>query len=484
MMNLKKLCLFSSFSEKKTIDNNVKYYLIQLKNYFDEVIFITNTRELNDDSHTFLILHNITLKQVPNNGLDFGMYVHVIKDLNMNLYENLALVNDSCYLFKPLNNFFDWYQNNKLDVVGFTDCLIKEHHIQSYFVVYSKNTLQPVKDYFIKNGIIDDRKEIIETYEIGLSKYLRNLSFNIVAMYPTIKGTSNVDIKNINRMLQDIENILLEGIPLIKRKVLHNSFSEIDSKSLKDSNYNYSIDYRKLIDVDDRLLNYLIPNNLVVYQIYYNKSQKIYLSEDTIPYYNDKLSVYFENDIIKDLYKVKNKGDYFGVLSWKFIDKNKFDFKSEYIDGKYDIYIFNPLIEDVFYESNVHHPFFISIFKYVLEKLNIDTDINLSIGLYTNSIIARSNIYKKYVDEYLIPTMKILDNIDETDRRSRIINKKLWSDSKYLITDRMSKRLKEYTGKPYYTYHSFICERLWSVFYELHKNEFTSKIITYPKHIS
>lgn len=431
---------------------------MQLKNHFDEVIFITNKRELDTESTQFLFYNNIELKQVVNKGLDFGMYWNIIPDLDMNLYQSLALVNDSCYLFKELDNFFEWYDKSNLDVAGFTDCYIFNHHIQSYFLIYSKDILEIVKQYFIKYGVINNRQEVINTYEVGLCKYLSDQSFKIGAMYP------NTAKDNINRMLDS--STLSEGIPLMKRKTFH----------LGD------VDYRKIIDNP-----HLIPNNVVVYQIYYDKPQIITLSRDTIPYFNNKLTVYFENSIIRNSYD-KITGDYFGILSWKFVEKNKLEFKSDYIDGKHDIYIFNPVKEDVLHTSQDNHPFFNDIFNVVLRNLKISNKIRPTLGLYTNSVIAKSHIYRKYIDEYLIPTMDILDNIcnDDTDRVKRILKKKLWSDSNYVApgNNRLAQRLKEHTGKPYYTYHSFICERLWTVFYELHKDEFKWKIINYPKSIS
>lgn len=427
---------------------------MQLKNHFDEVIFLTNTRELDNESTQFLFYNNIELKQVINIGLYFGMYWNIITDLDMSLYQSLALVDDSCYLFKELDNFFAWYEDADLDVAGFTDCYIFNHHIQSYFLIYSKDTLEHIKEYFIKFDVINNRQEVINTYEVGLCNHLIDKSFKIGAMYP------NSAKDNVNRMLDDVQNLLLEGIPVIKRKIFH----------LGD------IDYRKTIEN-----SYLIPNNVIVYQIYYDKPQIITLSRDTIPYFNEKLTVYFENSVIKNLYDNIN-GDYFGVLSWKFIQKNKLEFKSEYIDGNYDIYMFNPRKEDVLCLSQDNHPFFNDIFNVVLSNLNISTNIKPSLGLYTNSIIAKSHIYRKYINEYLIPTMYLLDNLSDNDRITRILKKKLWSDSNYTNRSNslLTKRLKEQTGKPYYTYHSFICERLWSIFYEIHKDEFTNKIINYP----
>ena len=63
--------------------------------------------------------------------------------------------------------------------------------------------------------------------------------------------------------------------------------------------------------------------DIQVYQILYQEEQKEHLFLDTIPYFNKDLGLYFENDVILDLYRRgKIIGDYFGVLSWKARLKN------------------------------------------------------------------------------------------------------------------------------------------------------------------
>lgn len=477
MSNLKKVCVFSSYSNSNKIDNYIKHYLVELKKYFDEIIFITNLRKLEQESLDFLTHNVIGLKQVENQGYDFGMYYHVVKDLDVKHCSQLAFVNDSCYLFKPLHNFFLWLNNQQLDVSGMTDSIFKSHHIQSYFLVFSKRVLHLVKAYFIKHGIIDDVHKLIETYEIGLCKYLTESSFKIGAMY----SQRMLQNHSSNIMTEAAPELLARGIPLIKRKLIHNTFRDDEVSYLEHVKFDFTIDHRKLLYnyADVKLLDYLLQTySIKTYQIYYDVEQIKYLSPDTLPYYNSSLSVYFENDLIKKFYlSEKIEADYFGVLSWRFSEKNGSQFRSSFIDGRYDIYAFQGSARhhDVFADSVTCHPFFMDIFNVVLRNLKIDTNIKPSLGLYMNSVITRSHIYKKYVSEFLIPTMELLDRFPE---KFVELNQKLWSDARYKYDSALTQRLFEHTGKPYYTYHTFICERLWAVFYELHKNEYSLKILS------
>lgn len=477
MSDLKKICLFSSYSNLNKIDNYVKFYLTELKNYFDEIIFITNERSLEQESLDYLNTSNITLKYVENRGYDYGMYYHVIKDLDMKKYQNLALINDSCYLFKSLSNFFLWHSNQPtLDCAGMTDSIFKGHHIQSYFLIFSRRVLQLLKAYFVKNGIIEDVIKLIETYEIGFCKYLIENKFKIGAMY----SQKMLQDHSSNIMTEAVPELLARGIPLIKRKLIHNTFREDEISYLEHVKFDFSTDYRKLLYnyADRKTLDYLLQNfSVKVYQIYYDVEQIKNLSPDTLPYYNSKLTVYFENDLIKNFYNSdKIEADYFGILSWRFSEKNNVQFRTSFIDGKYDMYAFanSAIKQDVFADSVLCHPYFMELFTIVLKNLKIDTNIKPSLGLYQNTIITRTSIYKKYVAEFLIPTMNLLDRFAE---KYIDLNQKLWSDAKYKYDPALTQRLFEQTGKPYYTYHTFICERLWTVFYEIYKSQYSLKIL-------
>jgi hypothetical protein len=328
MGNLKRLCLFSSYSESNKIENYVKHYLTELTNYCDEIYFITNERDIDKDGLDFLTEKKIGLKYVQNRGYDFGMYWHVLKDLDIKPYYQVALINDSCYLFKSLNNFFLWQSSNNFDVYGMTDSIFKGHHLQSYFLIFNRRVMQLMKAYFIKHGIIDDVHKLIETYEIGLCQYLIKAGFTIGAMY----SQKMLQNHTSNIMTEAAKDLLARGIPLIKRKLIHNTFREDEVSYLEHVNFDFSVDYRKLLYSygDKKILDYLLLSHEVkVYQIYYDVDQIKYLSPDTLPYYNSKLTVYFENDLIKNFYnQSKIEADYFGVLSWRFQEKNRLQFQT------------------------------------------------------------------------------------------------------------------------------------------------------------
>jgi len=67
-----RICIFSHYFDENYIPLYVVVYLKELKNYFDEILLVTNSRKI-DNAETIESL-NIRLLPVENEGYDFGMF--------------------------------------------------------------------------------------------------------------------------------------------------------------------------------------------------------------------------------------------------------------------------------------------------------------------------------------------------------------------------------------------------------------------------
>lgn len=203
-----------------------------------------------------------------------------------------------------------------------------------------------------------------------------------------------------------------------------------------------------------------------VYQIYYEEEQRQHMFLDSIPYFNEELGLYFENNVILDLYqKGKVEGDYFGVLSWKARIKNKIRKKylSRLINPKYDMFSFTYDRHDVLGYANHCHPNFSMIFDELLDYLGVELESKPVIGLYQNAIITKPDIYLDYIQNFLIPTIRFFENCSDEIKHA------LFSDAEYRGVDK--EVLKNSIGVGHYTYHTFILERLWSVYYHKRRDK-------------
>ncbi len=211
-----------------------------------------------------------------------------------------------------------------------------------------------------------------------------------------------------------------------------------------------------------------MDSNNQIYQIMYREEQKEHLFLDTIPYFNKDLGLYFENDVILDLFqRGKIVGDYFGVLSWKARAKNhiKGKYLNRLIKNRFDIYSFTYDRHDVFGYADRCHPGFYEIIRSLLSELSLDPDIRPAIGLYQNAVITKPNIYIAYIENYLLPTIQFFENCSDE------IKDLLFSDANYRGVSK--EKLGLSIGVNFYTLHTFVLERLWSLYYHVKRRKET-----------
>lgn len=193
---------------------------------FDRVVLLSNERALPESDIRDLISAGIELRLLPNLGHDFGMYYRILLQIDITGYLYLALVNDSCILFRDLGKVGRWLSSTNLDYCGVSDSNHICHHVQTFFAVFKGDrSIAEAVRYFKFNGTAAKRENVIATYEIGLSSYLVNKGFRIGAMYPSIKYFSG---RTGFPMLQHYRQMIAEGLPMVKRVLLTTSFKRYD----------------------------------------------------------------------------------------------------------------------------------------------------------------------------------------------------------------------------------------------------------------
>ena len=99
------ICLFSYFSKDHFIPSFTRRYVLELKKFFKEVIFMSSDCDMEQESIDFLSNNNITLKHVTNKGHDFGMYKQCLPLLEG--CETMAFANDSVILINDFDIVFN-----------------------------------------------------------------------------------------------------------------------------------------------------------------------------------------------------------------------------------------------------------------------------------------------------------------------------------------------------------------------------------------
>lgn len=155
-----------------------------------------------------------------NLGYDFGswavgmaLYPHLLEA------EHVIVVNDSLVgPFASLQPLLRTFETSPAPVWGVTDTGEYWPHLQSYFMGFHGGVLaQPrLREFWSSIEVLDDKDEIVERYEIGLSRVLAELG---------IPWTAWIDHETVARSEQNPTllgwyRLLEEGLPFVKRMLV------------------------------------------------------------------------------------------------------------------------------------------------------------------------------------------------------------------------------------------------------------------------
>lgn len=233
-----RICLFVHFSAGNSIPYNVQLYVNELSGHFDKVYFLSNN-EMNS-SQTHFFNENVIPEFDKNEGYDFGRIYSFLKKLNLNDYEQLALVNDSNILLSPLNKVMEWANISKLDFWGIIDSHEKPwfskhkncYHIQSHFIVFNQKAIKELPSYFASvymDSIFTEkdnkelRRRVINDWEIGLSQFMiaKRMKFGTYKeSHHFFQKHGSGKPKNVTHKLY--HELIGDNYPLLKKKIATN----------------------------------------------------------------------------------------------------------------------------------------------------------------------------------------------------------------------------------------------------------------------
>jgi lipopolysaccharide biosynthesis protein len=159
--------------------------------------------------------NSIDLFYVENDGLDFGMWQKSLRKFSAQEYDTLCLCNDSCILFRPLDEVFKFSRENNHPALGLVKSYEFSEHLQSYFMIFRGEAKKIAIDYILSLDLTAKKyDEIVELGELGLSTHLINKS---IPLYGRFEPTTST---NENPSFIYCEQIIKSGMPMIKRKAL------------------------------------------------------------------------------------------------------------------------------------------------------------------------------------------------------------------------------------------------------------------------
>jgi SAM-dependent methyltransferase len=118
--------------------------------------------------------------RVKNIGLDFFMWKCSLQTVILSEYDELVIMNSSVYgpLF-DISAVFAEMQEKECDCWGITENFEQDWHLQSYFIVFRKSVLSSEAFRLFWASVLPykNKLQIIRSYEIGLSQWLKDNGF-------------------------------------------------------------------------------------------------------------------------------------------------------------------------------------------------------------------------------------------------------------------------------------------------------------------
>jgi lipopolysaccharide biosynthesis protein len=212
MQSCNRLCVFVHFDKDNLVDDYVYEYLRGLRQVASKIIFVT-TSKIADFSLVSLekLCDQVIVRE--NIGYDFFSWKTGLNSMNIDKFDEIILANDSCYgpLFS-LENVFNKMSQKKCDFWGITYNLQIQYHLQSYFLVFRKSVVQSeiFDKFWSEMKIIENKSEIIQNYEVGLSQQLIQAGFKPCSFFEwTLRSGVHFVFDLIRQHKQFIKGVLL-----------------------------------------------------------------------------------------------------------------------------------------------------------------------------------------------------------------------------------------------------------------------------------
>jgi hypothetical protein len=162
----------------------------------------------------------VTVLRRPNIGYDFGSWATALHRYPViRQVADVLLVNDSLAgPFAAIDHLLERFRRSRADVWGMTDTTQLGHHLQSYCLGFKGGCLAspPLQCFWRDIRVESSRDDVIEHYELGLSRLLRREHLTTeagVEGWRAVDGDDNPTIMGWHRLL-DL------GFPFVKRQVL------------------------------------------------------------------------------------------------------------------------------------------------------------------------------------------------------------------------------------------------------------------------
>jgi lipopolysaccharide biosynthesis protein len=244
---MKRAAIYAHYDRSPEVALHAFYHLEQLVKLGFQIWFVSNS-EISAGSRSRLaaICEKTSVRE--NSGLDFGMWKHVLDELDLSRFDELLLTNSS--IIGPLRPLAELWKNPKIagcDFWGLTDNSKPAPHLQSYFLVFQRQVVQSRRFMDFWHSVLPytSKVQIVLSYELGLTRWLEEGGFKWKAAFPqdeiwpqALRQRSLArkiyhwgrrrDLSPVDSTLFACKALLQNGMPYLKNHLLRKNWLQLD----------------------------------------------------------------------------------------------------------------------------------------------------------------------------------------------------------------------------------------------------------------
>lgn len=171
-----------------------------------------------------VIPDEVTIYRRRNMGYDFGTWSEALRAFpGLRRGDEVLLVNDSFMgPFRGLSELVADFRNSRTPVWGLVSSAQVTWHLQSHFIGYRGGALglAPLRRFWREIRVLEDKRDVIDSYELGLSRVLIAAGIPTTVRYPYQWVTPigcNVTVEGWSQLLR-------MGFPFLKRELIREPF--------------------------------------------------------------------------------------------------------------------------------------------------------------------------------------------------------------------------------------------------------------------
>lgn len=272
---MKNIVFFVYYNKSKKVSEHTKYALKNIRELYDEVVIISNSKLTNEAEKT-LKDYSDKLIARENKGFDFAAWRDGMKMIGWNKlekYSTVTLANDTCYfpLFPIKAVISKFNRDNNIDFWGASIHKASNkgmprsnkavpQHLQSYFMTFKKVVVKSniFQNFWDNVEDFNDVEDVIIKYETKLTSKLSKQGFKYEAIY----NPKDYNDKGIINASYQIPGLLIKRkFPFLKIKAVNtNNFDDIIN-NLNSTKSKYPAKYISVRKRPvKRILDYFINN--------------------------------------------------------------------------------------------------------------------------------------------------------------------------------------------------------------------------------